>query len=92
MSSVRFTEPHFLTPCWLFSGVEIHLLEGEHVSKSYYIAWGWLESDGVFHEEHWPIISRKQFISAAISSRDFPIFILDENDVIPSFEPDPLYR
>lgn len=90
MASVRFTDPIFIAPCWLFPGVEILLLEGARASKSYSITWGWLECDGAFHEEHWPIILRRQFISAAISSRDFPIFIVEENDVIPSFEPEPI--
>lgn len=84
----RFTNPEMLSPSWIFPGVELSLVENEFVIKIYQITTGWQDSDGDFHEEHWPLISRKQFIESFLGARD-GLIITDENGEIPPFEPEP---
>jgi len=71
-----------------FPGVQIWLYKNKRQSKYYELSFGWLEDDGNFHEGHWPGISREQFIKATQHSREVPTLVLDENDVIPPFEPE----
>lgn len=72
-----------------FPGIQIWLHKDKRPNKYYEISFGWLEDDGNFHEGHWPGISREQFIKSTQYSRELPILVLDENDVIPPFEPEP---
>lgn len=85
----RFTNPDMLSPSYIFPGVELSLVENNHVIKIYKITTGWRGFDGNFHAGHWPLISRKQFIESILGARD-SLIITDENGEIPPFEPEPV--
>lgn len=75
-------------------GIEIRLCENnpkrrteKFEVKRYQISFGWLNDEGEFFSAPWPAIRRKQFIEWFRQLKGAPIFVPDDDFVIPRFEP-----
>lgn len=69
----------------VFRGIRMQLTENMYCR----INLGWLDTQGEFHEGTWSEASREEFIKRAQDLQNKFMYVPHENEVIPSFEPEP---